>query len=245
MGPSRVRKSGKLRGSLLAIAAVRIVIGVLAIPLAPFLYKEHFLILVLMRPTKEVLLAAGFLIRLGKIWWVPVIAAAVPLAILGVWQFYYLGRQYASEIRSGDMPWWARRILPPDKVKVMQGLLKKKGMKLVILGRLAVFPSSVVASAAGSGNVRSKDFLPADLIGGLLSIAEVIGAGFALGYAYKRAGPWITVAGVGVLAVIAFIVARGLRREGKRQDAAKQRKPKKAGRRKGAPKRRASRATSR
>jgi membrane protein DedA with SNARE-associated domain len=241
-----MKKSGKLRGALLAITAVRVVIGVLAIPLAPFLYEEHFLVLVLMRPTKEVLLAAGFLIRLGKIWWVPVIAAAVPLAILGVWQFYYLGRQYASEIRAGSMPWWAQRILPPKKVKVMQGLLKKKGMKLILLGRLAVFPSSVVAAAAGSGDVPSRRFLPADLAGGLLSILEVIGAGFALGYAYKRAGPWITVGGVVALAAIGFVVARGLRREGKRQAATgKRRSGKKGQKGQRGRGRRGARATSR
>jgi membrane protein DedA with SNARE-associated domain len=221
-----------------------VAVGVLAIPLAPFLYEEHFLVLVLMRPTKEVLLAAGFLIRLDKIWWVPVIAAAVPLAILGVWQFYYLGRQFASEIRSANLPWWARRILPSDKVKLMQGLLERKGMKLVLLGRLAVFPSSLVAAAAGSGDVPSRRFLPADLAGGLLSILEVIGAGFALGYAYKRAGPWITVAGVAALAAVGFIVARGLRREGKRRKAAQRRKRKKPSEKKGRT-RRAGRTTSR
>ncbi len=230
-----MRKDGRIQWALLALAVVRIVIGIIAIPLAPFLYKEHFLILVLMRPTKEVLLAAGFLIRQGKVWWVPIVAAAVPLAILGVWQFYFLGRQYASRIRSGRMPWIMSRILQPERVKTMQKLLKRKGMKLVILGRLAVFPSSVVALAAGSGDIPSRDFLRADGIGGLLSIVEVIGAGLLLGQAYKSAGPWIAAVGGAVLLVIAFIVARGLRREKKR--ATRQRT---AGR-----KRKAARATSR
>jgi membrane protein DedA with SNARE-associated domain len=238
-----MKKSGRFRGAMLAIAAVRIVAGIIAIPLAPVLYKDHFLILVLLRPTKEVLLAAGFLIRLDKVWWVPVIAAAVPLAILGVWQFYYLGRQYASEIRSGSLPWWAKKVLPPKKVEIMQGLLKRKGMKLVMLGRLAVFPSSVVAAAAGSGNIKSREFLRADLIGGLLSIIEVIGAGYVLGYAYKQAGPWISVGGFAVLAVIAFIVARGLRKEGKRQKA-KKASPKKK-KKPAARSRKGARATSR
>src|ERR1700752_1330877 len=75
----KMRKSPELRGGLLALAIVRIIIGIAAIRLAPFLYKKHFVVLVLMRPTKEVLLAAGFLIRLDKVWWVPVLAAAVPL----------------------------------------------------------------------------------------------------------------------------------------------------------------------
>jgi membrane-associated protein len=235
-------KKERFRVALLGVAAVRLVIAVLAIPLAPLLFEDHFLVLVLMRPTKEVLLAAGFLIRLGRVWWVPVIAAAVPLAIFGVWQFYFLGRHYASEIRSGRMPWWAKRVLPPDKVKLMQKLIERKGMRLVVLGRLAAFPSSALAAAAGSGNVPARSFLPADLVGGMLSMVEVIGAGFVLGHAYNRAGPWITAAGFAVLAGLAVLVARGLRREGKRQKAAKRRK---SSRRKAGSGRRGARATSR
>ena len=241
-----MKKTAELRGGLLALAIVRIVIGIAAVPLAPFLYKHHFVILVLMRPTKEVLLAAGFLIRLGKIWWVPVLAAAVPLSILGVWQFYYLGRQYAPEIRSGRigkgrMRWVVERILRPKRVQTMQRLLKRKGMKLVLLGRLAVFPSSLVALAAGSGDIRSRTFLRADAAGGLLSIIEVMGAGYLLGEAYDEAGPWITAAGVAAMIVIAVIIARGLRRDAsaqKRRSGSSRRKP--AGRT-----RRAARATSR
>ncbi len=240
-----MKRNKRFRDVLLALAAVRIVLGLIAIPLAPFLYEEHFVVLVLLRPTKEVLLAAGFLIRLGEIWWVPVIAAAVPLAILGVWQFYYLGRQYASEIRSGSLPWWAKKVLPPQKVKLMQGLLRRKGMKLVLLGRLAVFPSSVVAAAAGSGNIPSRDFLRADLVGGLLSIIEVIGAGFVLGEAYERGSKWISLAGFLVLVAIAVIVARGLRKESTRQKRAARRKKRPAGRKKAAPKRSGGRTTSR
>lgn len=241
-----MRKDGRLRTFLLALAGVRFVVGLLAIPAAPFLYEEHFVVLVLMRPTKEVLLAAGFLIRLGEVWWVPVIAAAVPLAIGGVWQFYYLGRQYASEIRSGSMPWLAKKVLSPDRVKVMQALIRRKGMKLVLLGRLAVFPSSVVAAAAGSGDVPSRRFLSVDLVGGLLSIIEVIGAGYLLGFAYKQAGPWISAAGFVALAAAGFIVARGLRRETKRQKAkGSSSKGKKRRRATAARGRRGARATSR
>lgn len=229
------------------LAVVRFVIGIAAIPAAPFLYENHFIALVLMRPTKEVLLAAGFLIRLGKVWWLPVIAAAIPLAIFGVWQFYYLGRQYAPQIRSGNLPWVLSKLLKPKRVKPMQKLLKQKGMKLVFLGRLAVFPSSVVAAAAGSGDIPSRTFLRADAIGGLISIAEVIGAGYLLGYAYKEAGPYLTAAGLAALAVISFIVARSLRkqtRKSKKKPAKK--KPKSTSRRKTAGRgRRAARATSR
>jgi membrane protein DedA with SNARE-associated domain len=206
-------KSTHIRTLLLVLAAVRIFIGLIAIPLAPVLYEKHFVVLVLMRPTKEVLLAGGFLLRLGKIDLIPLVAAAIPLAILGVWHFYYLGRAYSDQIKSDKLPGWASRILPPKRIRAMEKLLHKKGLRIVFLGRLAAFPSAVLGAAAGSGKMEPRPFLLADGIGGVLSIAEVIAAGFGLGYAYKRAGPWITVAGVALLAAVAVIVARFLRRE--------------------------------
>jgi membrane protein DedA with SNARE-associated domain len=208
-----LNKSPRLRNWFLALAVVRILIGLAALPLAPFLYREHFMVLVLMRPTKEVLLAGGFLSKLGRVDLVPVLIVALPLTILGVWQFYYLGRQYADQIASGKLPGPARRLLPPDRIKKMQRLLRRKGLRLVFLGRLAAFPSTVVGAAAGSGNMPSRDFLPVDGIAALVSIAEVVGAGYLLGEAYDEAGPWITVAGVAALIAAAVIVARYLRRD--------------------------------
>ena len=50
-----------LRLVLLGLALVRIALGMLAVALAPALFEDHFVLLVLLRPTKDVLLAAGFL----------------------------------------------------------------------------------------------------------------------------------------------------------------------------------------
>ncbi|HVE90797.1 MAG TPA: VTT domain-containing protein [Actinomycetota bacterium] len=203
----------RLRTPLLIAAGVRIVIGLLAIPLAPVLYKDHFLILVLMRPTKEVLLAGGFLLRQDKVGLIELMAAAIPLAILGVWHFYYLGRIYCEDIGDGNMPKLAQRILPPDRIRKLQKVLDKKGPRLVFLGRIAAFPSALVGAAAGSGDMASRQFLPADGLGALVSIAEVVGAGYLAGEAYKKAGPLVTGAGVAVLIAGAVLLGRYLRRE--------------------------------
>lgn len=201
------------RGVLLGLAAVRIAVGILAIPLAPILYKKHFLVLVLMRPTKEVLLAAGFLARQHKINLIEILAAVVPLAILGVWHSFALGRGYATEIRKGDLPGLGNRILPVGKIRSMQKLLRKKGAKLVVIGRLAAFPSAVVGAAAGSSGMPPKRFMLADGVGGLLSVAEAVGAGYLLGAAYQDGKKWLSLAGVLVLAGLAVVVGRYLRKD--------------------------------
>ncbi len=204
----------RYRTPLLWLAAVRAVIGVAAIPLAPFLYEDHFAVLVLLRPTKEVLLAAGFLIRQGEANLFVVIAAAIPLAVLAVWQFFWLGRSFANEIREGKgLPKVAERLLPPERIKKLCASLDKKGTRLIFLGRLATFPSSLLGASAGASGMEARRFLPADALGALAGIAEVLVAGYLLGEAYKAAGPWLTAVGVVALLAMLFVLGRSLSRD--------------------------------
>jgi membrane protein DedA with SNARE-associated domain len=216
--PRRVVPKGdwthRYRTPLLWLAALRIALGIVAIPLAAVLYRKHFLILILMRPTKEVLLAAGFLAKQHKVNLFEILVAATPLAILGVWHAYALGRGYSEEIRKGKVPGIGRRVLPVAKIKKAQQLLRKKDWKIVLIGRLAIFPSTIVGAAAGSSGVKTREFFPADTVGGFLSIASAVGAGWLLGDAYASGKKWLTLAGVLALAVLAVVIGRYLRREG-------------------------------
>ena len=189
----------------------------MAIPLAPVLFEDHFVFLVLLRPTKEVFLAAGFLIREGDVNVVHVVLAAIPLSICGVWVFYLLGRSWAPEIQSGKgLPSWAAKVLPPDRIKRLCGVVERKGGRVVVLGRLAAFPSALLGAAAGTSGVEARRFLLADGVGGLLAMAEVLVAGFVLGKAYEKAGPWLTVVGVVVLLGLLVALGRWLKRENAR-----------------------------
>ena len=202
----------RFRTWLLALAGIRFVISLIAIPLAPFLYREHFIVLVLMRPTKEVLLAAGFMVRAGKVDLVPVILAALPLMVLGVWLFFYLGRAYCEEITKGEMPGLGGRLLEPSKITSVGKLLDKKGSRLVFLGRLAALSSAAVAAAAGACKMRSRDFLPADGLGAAVSTGVALGAGYFLGQAYEDASPVLSVVGVLVLVGAAVLLGRYLKK---------------------------------
>lgn len=202
-GASTKSTPRRWREWLLGLAVARAVLALIAIPLAPVLYEDHFVLLVLLRPTKEVLLAGGFLLREGEVNPIALAIATVPLMILGVWQFFALGRGYAAEIKRCDVPGLGGRVLPAKRIEGMRKLLGKKGTKVVFIGRLAAFPSALVASAAGASKMHTREFLVADGLGGLVSIVEVVGAGMLLGSAYKEAGPWLT--GVGVLALFGML----------------------------------------
>jgi membrane protein DedA with SNARE-associated domain len=207
-----MENNDRLRTILLWLAGIRVVIGVLAIPLAPFLYREHFIALVLMRPTKEVMLAAGFLVKAGKVDLLPVLVAAIPLMILGVWQFFYLGRAFRKEITKGEVPGVGGRILNAKKVNAIRKVLDKKGTRLVFLGRLAAFSSALVATAAGAGKMPSREFLPIDALGAVVSVVITLGAGYYLGSAYEDASPVLSVVGVGALVGAAVVLGRYLKK---------------------------------
>lgn len=202
------------RAALLAVAGARGALGLVAIPLAPILYPEHFFALVALRPTKEVLLAGGFFVRRGSVSLPPMLAAALPLVVLGVWVFYWVGRAYADELRSEDgLPRWAQRIVPPDRVVAMCRVLERRGRRVIVLGRIAAFPSALLATAAGASGMPPRKFMVADLFGAVLSVAEVVLAGYVLGAAYKSAGPWVTSIGVVALVALLLVVGRRLRRD--------------------------------
>lgn len=215
-------QASKARNALLVLAAVRGVLGIVALPLVPVLYRDHFALLVLLRPTKEILLAGGFLVRQGEANLVHIVLAALPLALFGVWLFYGLGRSFAAEIQSGKgLPPKAERILPRGRIQDLCRILDRKGRGLVVAGRLAAFPSSLLGAAAGSSRMPPGRFLPADGLGAALSLAEVIGAGYVLGQAYKSAGAWLTAVGVVVLFGLLFMVGRWLRRENQRREGSR------------------------
>jgi membrane protein DedA with SNARE-associated domain len=201
------------RRALLAFAALRAILGVVAIPLAPFLFRDHFLVLVLLRPAKEVFLAGGFLARQGDVNLVLLVLAAIPLSIFGVWHFFLLGRAYSEEIHSQRLSGLPAKLLTPERVGKLERSLERRGPRLIFLGRLAVLSSAAVAAAAGAAKMEPSKFFPWDLAGGLLSIAYTVAAGWFLGEAYEVAGPWITAAGVAALLGFAFVLGRTLQRE--------------------------------
>lgn len=209
-----LRHIDRWRGVLLALTAVRGILGIVAIPLAPFLYREHAAVLVLLRPTKEVLLFAGFLLADHRISLLALVLASLPLMVGGAWLFFLLGHAYDDEIRDTDLPGIAGRILPTKRIRRLTDAVEDGGAPLVVLGRFASFPSSLVAAAAGAGAMHARQFFPADLAGALGSLALTVTAGFLLEEARDQAGPWLTVLGVLALAGMAVILGKRLQSRG-------------------------------
>jgi membrane protein DedA with SNARE-associated domain len=202
------------RTALLGAAGVRAVLSIIAVPLAPMLYRDHIAVLVLLRPTKEVFLFAGSKVVDGEASVSVIVLAALPILLLGVWVFYALGRAYGEELGEKALPGIAGRILPKKRIDQLKDVLEEKGPRVVFFGRLAAFPSALMAAAAGASGVRWREFVVADTAGALVSMAALLAIGYGLGEAYEEAGPWVTVVGAVVLAGLLVVLGRALTRSG-------------------------------
>jgi membrane protein DedA with SNARE-associated domain len=183
------------------------VLGAAAFPLAPFLYRHHYLILVLLRPTRLVLFFGGVQWRRHATnpWFI--VIAALPLGLFGVWQAYALGLTYKTRISSGHIPPRWKRFFPTRRIRRLQEVLREQGIKLVILARIGTFPSYLIGTAAGSSDVDPKKFFIADGTGVILEI----GASMSLGYLVGKGGGQAVVIGIGVAAVAVAGLIYGLK----------------------------------
>lgn len=209
-----------IRRALLSLAALRAVLAIVAIPLAPALYRDHVALLVLLRPSKEVLLFAGYMIREAHLSLGVAVIAALPLLLFAVWVFYALGHAYRDDMQEADLPGIAGRLLPRKRIRSLSDAVNDRGMSLVVIGRLASMPSTVVAAAAGSAEVPFRTFVIADAIGATLSLAMMLGAGYLLGEARDSAGPWLTVVGAAALLGLMVVLGKRVSDGGRRRAAA-------------------------
>lgn len=205
--------SASARRWWLRAVGLRLALSIVALPLTPLLFREQLIALVAMRPTREFLLLGGFQVRSGQVELLWLLLASLPMVLLGNWVFFGLGRAYRAELESDDPPAWLTRYADPDQVERLRRVLARKGTLIVILARLAIFPTTLLAAAAGASRMPTRRFLVADTLSASLAYVEYVGAGYVLGRAYESAGPWITVAGVAGLALILWVIGRAMREE--------------------------------
>lgn len=206
--------SDGLRRLAVGAAVARYAVPLLALPLIPLLITDRLPVLILLRPTKDLLLLGGGQRRVvGDPSVLVLLAAYLPLMLFGVWTFYAVGRAYRDQLRAGTGPDWLRRTIPPDKLEIAQAVLAKRGPAIAILGRLAALPPTVIAAAAGVSDVDTRRFLAADAVGALVSFAMVVAAGYALGRAWEEGGIWLTAVGLVLFVALIALLTRWLRAE--------------------------------
>lgn len=206
-----------LRRVLLVVAALRFVIPIAMLPMIPVLQRDNFLLLLGLRPGKELLLLGGGRARIDgdptllEMWLV-----TLPFLVIAVWVFFALGRLYRRALREGNGPAWLHRAIPAERLLVADRILAKHGPVIAILGRIATVPPTILAAAAGASDVRARRYLVADFLGAIAGFGTAVGAGYVLGQAYERGGPWLTGAGIVFVVVFALLLTNWIQREADR-----------------------------
>jgi membrane protein DedA with SNARE-associated domain len=217
-------KSGKserperAKRALLWIAAVRSIAAIVGLALLPVLYQHDFLVLVALRPSLGILLVGAILARHGGMSLWAMLVIAVPLQVLIVWLYFLLGRAWQSEIHSDDkLPFLTARLLQRNQVRRIREALKAHGLRLVALARFAIFPTGLLAAAAGASDMRPARYFPADGLAFATAAGLVVGAGYGLGLAQRQSDLWLTVVGAAGLVALSGLLTWYVRRQPKQR----------------------------
>ncbi|MGH9917362.1 MAG: hypothetical protein ACRD6W_00605 [Nitrososphaerales archaeon] len=195
------------KAALIWLAGLRLASALVALPMAAFLYRHHFLILVLLRPSLGVLLAGAILARHGQVSLPQIVGASIPLQLLAIWLYFLLGQAWESEIEGNDrLPFMAARILQPNQIRRLRNALRSRGIRLIVLARFAIFPVGLLAAAAGAADMNPREFFPADALAFAAAVGLVVGIGYGLGISTDEAGPWLAAGGACGLVVLSGIL---------------------------------------
>lgn len=209
-GAAKQSKPGRperAKRAQLWLAAVRTVAALIALALLPVLYRHGFLVLVALRPSLGILLLGAILARQGgtSLW--AMLVVAVPLQLLIVWLYFLLGRAWQSEIETDDkLPFMTARLLRRNQVRRIREALHEHGTRLVVLARFAIFPTGLLAAAAGASDMAPARYFLADGLAFATAAGLVIGAGYGLGLAQRQSDLWLTIIGAAGLIALSGLL---------------------------------------
>ncbi|MDP9404045.1 MAG: VTT domain-containing protein [Actinomycetota bacterium] len=160
------------------------------------------------------LLAGGYLAHTGDVPVWAIAVAGIPMQVLAVWLYFALGRVWAADLERDDrLPFIAARILRPAKVRALREALREGGLSVVATTRFAIFPTGLIAAAAGASGLDPPRYILADGAASAVTTVLALGCGYGLGVAYDRAGPWLAAIGLcGLVAVTTLVTLLARRR---------------------------------
>jgi membrane protein DedA with SNARE-associated domain len=155
------------------------------IPLTPLLLGRNPLLLSALRGTIASMVTAGAFARVGKVPLVLALIAPIPISMMTDPFFYWAGKRYGRGLinyLSANDPRWRRRAARGER------FFQKYGVWTVVLAPILPVPSPLFYMAAGEAGMPFLLFILADLIGTLIYIGLIVGAGWMIGQ------PAVTVA---------------------------------------------------
>jgi len=182
-------------------------------------YMAIFLIVVLGNvsvpvPEETALILGGYLAWRGELDFPVVLAVGIVSAVIGDNVGYWIGRAYGRGLLDR-----LRRLtrVPPERFDRMQRFVIRYGLLAVFLARFIAGLRFAAGPLAGALGLRVRSFVIGNVLGALLFVPVVVGAGYAMGLGFGHyverglrilgEAEYIVLGGV-VLAVTVFVVMR-------------------------------------
>ena len=128
-------------------------------------------------PEETVLAIGGYLVRVGRLRWLPLFAVGFVSALLGDNIGYWLGRRYGR----AWLEWLARR-LAPGRLAYAERFMARYGALAVFVARFITGLRMLAGPLAGASALPFPRFFIANVCGAALFVPYAIGLGWAIGY---------------------------------------------------------------
>lgn len=175
-------------------------------------FAESFAFISLLVPGTTILLACGALVPSGTLTLWPLIAGAVPGAILGDGVSYWLGRHYGPKIHG---MWPLSRC--PGMVASGEAFMRRHGTASIAIGRFFGPVRAVIPLVAGIAGMDPLRFWAANIASAFVWAPVVLAPGALLGWAADGAGAterWMLAGAAAAAAIVAGLVVLRRRRAG-------------------------------
>ena len=182
--------------------------------MALIVFTETAILLGFLLPGDAVILAAGALAARGEmeLWIaVPVLLAA---AIAGEGAAFVVGRHFGPWLRKRDRTLF---LIRRSHMENAQRFYRRHGAATLVLARFVGVARTFAPVAAGASRMPVRAFLVCNVAGGVVWVASMLLAGYAVGATLERLDLafGVILAAVGFLSVAPFAVAWSRKRWGK------------------------------
>ena len=130
-------------------------------------------------PEETVLAVAGYLVWRGDMRLPVVLVVGVVSAVAGDNLGYWVGRRFGRNA----LPRYAHWVLGhPERLSTMAGFIERRGPFAVFVARFIPGIRFMAGPLAGGLGMRFTRFFVANVLGALVYVPTVVGAGYAIGY---------------------------------------------------------------
>jgi len=134
-------------------------------------------------PENSVLWVAGFFVWKGRLSLPLVLLVGIGAAVVGDNLGYWLGRRYGQLV----VDRYSRVVrLSPPRLERMRQFVQRYGPWAVFLARFVTGLRFMAGPLAGSLGLPPRAFFLANVLGALCYVPSMVGAGYAVGYGFRR-----------------------------------------------------------